>query len=273
MVVNTLNLLGELGFSEYEARAYLSLLKENPVTAYEAAKNGGLPTAKIYQVLAKLMEKGVVLELAEAGKKRYVPMEPDEFMARQRMRFNANLSSLEGELEKERAGSPVSYIWNIKDREGFANQARMMIGRAESNILVSLWQEELSLLEGDLKKKADQGVALSVVLFGQGETSLTQLFRHPIGDTLQNEKGGRNFSLVYDSRQAMAATLFAEGKTEGAWSGNRGFVTVTEDYIKHDIYIMKIVERFNDDLLARFGEDYHLLRDVFHDREVNYGGN
>jgi hypothetical protein len=38
----------------------------------------------------------------------------------------------------------------------------------------------------------------------------------------------------------MAATIIDEDRIEGAWSSNRGFVTVTEDYIKHDIYIMKM---------------------------------
>lgn len=54
---------------------------------------------------------------------------------------------------------------------------------------------------------------------------------------------------------------------EGAWSTNRGFVTLAEDYIKHDVYIMKIVNRFNGLLVERFGENYVLLRDVFTDGE------
>ena len=54
---------------------------------------------------------------------------------------------------------------------------------------------------------------------------------------------------------------------EGAWSLNRGFVTLAEDYIKHDIYIMKIVERFDPELQARFGPGYEKLRDVWNDEE------
>ena len=32
------NKLKQVGFSEYEAKAYIALLKENPLTAYEIAK-------------------------------------------------------------------------------------------------------------------------------------------------------------------------------------------------------------------------------------------
>jgi sugar-specific transcriptional regulator TrmB len=271
MVVNIVNLMAELGFSEYEAKTYMSLLQENPVTAYEAAKNGGLPTAKIYQVMAKLLDKGVVLELVESGKKRYVPMEPDEFIARQKVRMNRNLSSLKRAMEKTKRETNVSYIWNLSDRTDFLNQAEMMIRRAENSILISLWNEELLALSSCLKDKTDQGLDLSVVLFGSGETDLKNVFHHPIADTLQSEKGGRNFSLVFDSNQAMAATIIDEDRIEGAWSSNRGFVTVTEDYIKHDIYIMKIVSRFDDELIERFGDNYHHLRDVYHDRERKHG--
>ncbi|MDC7224369.1 MAG: helix-turn-helix domain-containing protein [Spirochaetales bacterium] len=271
MVVNIVNLMSELGFSEYESRTYVALLQENPVTAYEAAKKGGLPTAKIYQVLAKLMDKGVVLELVEGGKKRYVPMDPEEFIARQKVRMNTNLSALKREMEKTRVETNVSYIWNINEREEFLQQAETMIGRAEKSLLISLCEEEMDVLYPSLKRKQDQGISLATVLFGQANYDLSPLFNHPIADTLQSEKGGRNFSLVADSTQAMAATILDEDRVEGAWSGNRGFVTVTEDYIKHDIYIMKIVSRFDADLQSRFGENYHQMRDVYHDKEEEHG--
>ncbi|MBN2626795.1 MAG: TrmB family transcriptional regulator [Spirochaetales bacterium] len=271
MVVSIVELMAELGFSEYEARTYISLLQENPVTAYEAAKNGGLPTAKIYQVLAKLLDKGVVLELVESGKKRYVPMDPEEFIARQRVRMNTNLSALKREMDKTRVETNVSYIWNINEREDFLRQAELMIARAEKSLLISLCEEEMAVLYPSLKQKEEQGLNLAVVLFGEESYPIRPIFHHPLADTLQSEKGGRNFSLVSDSKQAMAATIIDEKTVEGAWSGNRGFVTVTEDYIKHDIYIMKIVNRFDEDLIERFGPHYHYLRDVFQDREENHG--
>jgi hypothetical protein len=44
-------------------------------------------------------------------------------------------------------------------------------------------------------------------------------------------------------------------------------VTLAEDYVKHDIYIMKIVERFDPELQRRFGPGYEKLRDVWNDEE------
>ena len=61
MVVNSIiSRLIKIGFSEYEAKAYTGLLKTNPVSAYELSKISGIPSSKIYQVIAKLIERGVV---------------------------------------------------------------------------------------------------------------------------------------------------------------------------------------------------------------------
>ena len=41
-----------------------------------------------------------------------------------------------------------------------------------------------------------------------------------------------------------------------------------EDYLKHDIYVQKIVGRFNDLLVRTYGPNYARWRDVFSDRAL-----
>ena len=69
----------------------------------------------------------------------------------------------------------------------------------------------------------------------------------------------------------MMGTISADFSAQGAWSASAGFVLLAEDYIKHDIYIMKIVRRFDGELTARFGAGYAKLRDIFSDEEVGNG--
>ncbi len=98
--------------------------------------------------------------------------------------------------------------------------------------------------------------------------SCGQLYAHPIAKTLYEERGGRGFTLVVDSRETLLATLYPGERVEGAWSLTPGLVTVAEDYIKHDVYVMKIVRRFDALLIERFGAGYKKLRDVYRDEEV-----
>ena len=106
--------LMELGFSEYEARVYLSLLEESrPATAYEAGKSSGVPTSKVYEVLKKLMRKGVISVIDEGRTKKYVPMEPDEFLGKYKNRTEKVIESLRSSMLMGRGRREASYIWNI----------------------------------------------------------------------------------------------------------------------------------------------------------------
>lgn len=76
--------------------------------------------------------------------------------------------------------------------------------------------------------------------------------------------------IVSDSQEVLFGKIGERNEVQGANSMNEGFVAIAEDYIKHDIYVMKIVQRFDTLLIQRFGTNYHLLRDVFNDQEVEW---
>ena len=268
MVVNILEQLKELGLSEYEGRIYLALLKENPLTAYEAAKKAGVPSSKVYGVIEKLTEKGLLLELARESRKKYVPQDPGEFVENHRFHLNRTLDSLAEELKKTGMNEQVSYIWNLSDYPSFLEQAERLAAESEKTLLLSLWPEELDVLRPVLLEKEKEGIKIAAVLFGQSDgKGPGEIFSHPIQDTLYAERGGRGFSLVRDGETALVATIRENRKVDGAWSSGTGFVLLAEDYIKHDIYIMKIVERFDPELIERFGPGYEKLRDVFTNEE------
>jgi len=264
MVVNIAEQLKETGLSDYEARAYLALLEENPLTAYETAGLAGIPTSKIYGVMKKLEEKELALELTEKNKKRYIPQEPEEYISSYRFRMEKTLSCLTEELKSPPGKKTVSYVWNLGSRPALLERAEKMISQSRRTILISLWGEEFTLLAPLIRKKEAEGVKAAVVHFGIASESSERIFEHPIEDTIYQEKGGRGFTLVCDGTEALSGTL-SDASCGGAWSRGKGFVTLAEDYIKHDIYIMKIVRRFDTSLVETFGEGYSLLRDIYTD--------
>lgn len=268
MVVNKIvdNLM-YTGLSEYEAKAYIALLANSPVTAYELAKASGIPTSKIYEVLSRLEEKGIVSPLGEQRTKKYIPMEPVEFVATRRNMMSSTLDILSNELPSLASGPEVSYIWNVGDHAHLMDKARRMIKEARASMLASLWHEEMALLVDALGEAQQRGVKIAAVHFGAVSARVGKLYQHPIHDTIYAEKGGRGLVLVADSSSALMGTIFADDRVEGAYSINKGFVTLAEDYIKHDIYVMKLVRRFDRELVERFGQRYEKLRDVFADEE------
>lgn len=265
MMDKTLSGLLALGFAEYEAKVYLSLLKENPASAYETGKASGVPTSKIYEVLKKLTGKGIITIIDDGKTKRYVPVDPDEFLDQCKSKTVKVIDELRGSLASARGEKEVSQVWNIREYDYLIDKARRMIDAADTLVLLSLWKEELALLEDVITKALHRKVDVVIVHFGPPELPLGRMYRHPIEDTLCQEKGGRALVIVADSTEVLMGTVSDDHRVEGAWSRNGGFVMMAEDYIKHDVYIMKIVGRFSGPLKKRYGERYERLRDIFQD--------
>ncbi len=269
MVVNNIiNSFMEFGYSEYEAKAYCALLTINPSTAYEIAKYSLIPTSKIYEILSRLLEKGLLLEYVENNKKKYIPIDPDEFIDKQHNKTHDILDDLSKTLNNIKKEKDISYIWNIKDYNNLIDRAKKIIIEAKKTLLISIWKDEVNVLKDLLKNSYKNKIQISIVHFGDPEISFGQVYKHPIENTLYSEKGGRAIVIVSDSQEALMGTIYKNNQADGAYSKNKGFVMMAEDYLKHDVYIMKIVRRFDNELIKKFGTNYNLLRDIYTDKEV-----
>ena len=64
--------LRDLGLSEYEERAYRSLLETGPTTAKELSRTSDVPMGRIYDVLNSLETHNLVRSQAASRPKKYV---------------------------------------------------------------------------------------------------------------------------------------------------------------------------------------------------------
>ncbi|MEN8906573.1 MAG: helix-turn-helix domain-containing protein [Clostridiales bacterium] len=261
------NKLLKIGFTEYEAKAYISLLAQNPATAYEIAKNSSIPTSKIYEVLAKLVDKEIIMVIEKDKKKKYVPKNPDEMIESYKSKMENTLEELKVNLNNISVNNDLSYIWNIIDYDYLIDTANRIITDSKKELLISVWPEELILIKDCLHKARENNVKIAIVNFSDTDDDLGQVYKHPIRDTIYSEKGGRGFVIISDSKEVLFGMVDDQNNVQGANSLNSGFIAMAEDYIKHDIYIMKIIKRFEKNLIERFGENYYLLRDVFNDND------
>ena len=271
MVVNTeaQGLLIDLGLTEYEARAYVALMQCQPATAYELSRISGIPSSKIYETVSRLEEKGLAQPTSEVRGRgqRYMALNSEDFMCQRREETTRKTARLGPLLSAIGSDPSADLIWKLTGRDPVLDRARQLIGQAGSFLLVSLWPEELHELETDLRKADARGVRIALVHFGAPASRVGATFHHPAERTLYDEKGGRGLTLVCDGLSAATATFFADGRIEGAWSRNRAFVTLAEDYVRHDVYITKVTATMDTELRGRFGDEYEDLRDVFKSAE------
>ena len=259
--------LTQLGFSEYEARTYVALLKENPLTAYEIAKFSEIPTSKIYEVIRKLEGRRIIQSIHGARSKLYVPLSPDEFIHNFRAHMDSNLQAMKEDLKDTKAGMDTSYTWHIRDYEGLLHKALRMVDTARGSLLLSAWPPEMEQLLGALQSADARGVKIAAIHYGATGIKLKQLYIHPVEDTIYSERGLRGFILVADSREALNGTIGGT-KVEAIWSMNESFAILAEGYIRHDIYQMKTMKRFSPLLRQTFGAQYEKMRDIFSDDDL-----
>ena len=75
--------LRDLGLSEYEARAYRSLLKTGPTTAKELSRVSDVPMGRIYDVLNSIEQYNLVRSQSASRPKKYVAVEPETALDRE----------------------------------------------------------------------------------------------------------------------------------------------------------------------------------------------
>ena len=258
------NKLKQVGFSEYEAKAYIALLEENPLTAYEIAKSSGIPTSKIYEVIKRLENKQTVQSIHGDRSKMFIPTPPDEFIQNFRVEIDGKLHAVRNELKDIRRGMDTSYTWHIKDHEGLVLKAKRMLDTARENIILAIWPDEIKLLAESLHEAAHRNIKIAILHYGPTSIRIKQTYIHPVKEALFAEQGARGFALVADSNEALNARITGR-HTEAIWSMNGGFVVLTENYIRHEIYQMKTMKRFDPLLREEFGERYEKLLDIYND--------
>ena len=256
-----------LGLTDYEARAYITLLRCQPASAYEISKESGIPSSKVYETVSRLQDKGLTQPVP--GKKgrgqQYIALNSKEFIYSKRAETIRMTDTLGPLLDSIGHSVDADLIWQIKDIGNLFDKASQLINEAEDSILISIWPDEVHKLHSDLTNAQNRGVKVAMLHFGdlQGYAPIGATFNHPGEDTIYSGKGARALTLVVDSRVVLIGTFYDSGEVEAVWSQNHGFVTVSEDYIRHDIYITKVTTLMAKELRQQFGKNFKDMRNVF----------
>ncbi len=253
VIMKLINHLKELGFTQYEAKAYIALLQASHSTGYELGKISGIPASKIYEVLGKLQEKQMVLAL-EGEPRRYIPLPPDEVLSRLKAHYLHSINILSEDLDEiyHQEEQEQHYIWNIHGYDEIMYKIKNVLNSAKKEIFLSVWAEELELIGKQIEKTVNRGIKTHIVLFGETSFTFGEIYRHGREHEIRQERGGRRISIVVDDKTMLVAQFKDNGPTTGAYTHNRGMVLLTKDYIVHDIYTIKIFRKYGDEALEIF---------------------
>jgi predicted transcriptional regulator len=240
-VDETIALLERLGFSTYEARAYLALVQRSPLNGYEVAKLSRVPRPNIYAVLQRLEERGAVVRLDTPTGVRYAAVPPTELVQRLETRFQEVLRSAQQALERVAPQVEPAYVWNVHGYAAVLDQAGALLGGARERLLLALWSREARALVEQLDRAVTRGVAVTTLcLEGCPEACggcRGRIYRYRMGP----EPGGRPLVIVADDDDVLAGEVGDGVEALAVRTRQRLLVELAGWYVRHSIALAAIL--------------------------------
>jgi predicted transcriptional regulator len=155
--------LQRLGFAEYEARAYVALVRRSPLNGYELAKASGVPRANVYGVLERLAARRAVVRVDEPGGTRYAPVPPHELLQRLGAEFRRITEDTAGALAALASATEYEAVSNVRGYAALLDQARAALRAAERSLLIAAWPNEAAELKADVAEAVGRDVAITTL--------------------------------------------------------------------------------------------------------------
>jgi sugar-specific transcriptional regulator TrmB len=248
------NSLQALGFSAYEAGAYLALLREKTATGYQISRVSGIPRSRVYETLERLVAKGYAVIL-QAEPVQYAPLEAKQLLERLQERFDGTVSSLETELENIGAGAEPESIWNLQGQEAILKRAQAMIGKARESIYLVAWAQLIHEVQPGLEAAIERGVRVLVISCGEITGVPGIHYSHAMEGHIVCQDDS-SINLVMDGAEVLLGETRPADRCRGAWSRNGGLIHITEEYIRHEVYLHKIIGRLKGTAADELGKAF-----------------
>lgn len=135
----TIDILRELGLTEYEAKCFLGLTQVSSATATELSRLVDVPRSRVYDIGERLSERGLV-EIKQGDPTRFRAISIESAINKLQRKYQSHLAELEDrlyELEPPGDGSDdADGIWTLRGRENVIDRAQWLCDTVDQELLV-----------------------------------------------------------------------------------------------------------------------------------------
>lgn len=259
---DTVQELMQAGFTEYEAKVYLSLLSNHPASAYSISQQSGVPHSRVYDISRRLITKGYAVS-AGSNPEVFSPLSPDDLVEKIRSDNEKLTSQLKKKLEAIDFSADFDPVWNLHTREDALDRVKEIINAAEKKIYIGFWAEEYPVLQDELKTAFDRGVVVFMLSYGEIQADFGEVYMHDRQFLEDLNSQGRSIDCAVDSAVCLSGILGSKDDSKVVWSKNEGLINSIEGYIIHDFYLVEIRRAFGDKVYELFGDNLSHLRKKF----------
>ncbi|WP_136689445.1 TrmB family transcriptional regulator [Halorhabdus amylolytica] len=183
IVEESVELLGTLDFTEYEAKCLVGLTRIQQGTAKEVSEVADVPRARVYDCMDGLQEQGLV-DVQQGTPREFRAADPEEAISLLDRRVTETLERLDsllGRLQAPEAEKAAGDVWVM---EGDAEVSERMVGlleAAEEEVLLAAAVEDLLTTELLDALRAASGRGVDIVIGSPAES-----IRHQLREALPN---------------------------------------------------------------------------------------
>jgi len=201
------DLLQQIGLNKYEAEAYYALLTHGPLTGYEVGKYSQVPGSRSYEVLERLLEKGLAL-VQPGDPPHYSAQDPRAVFDRFRASMETTLTTLTKSLASLVPVDRMGEFWVVRGQQNILAQVRSMIANVQETL--------------ELRLPAQFDVAEYLM---QAQARSCRIFR-----AVTEEQGTDNVLLLRDGREALVGTLAPLDSCQAVVSSNAALLEALHGY-------------------------------------------
>ena len=219
-----------------------------------------VPCAKIYETLDKLVDKGLAYR-SPGTPVRYQALPLKNLLESKKDEFDSNIEFLLEQKDLINKQESAELLWYMSGHDRLLDKAIELISSATEEILISLWPEEAEILKAHLEKAAEKGVKIISIQFDGSYTDIGNVYKHFMTDQIYKRHGSEMFLLI-DYSKGMFMFLEEPSGWKGFHTGSAGICRIIENYLKHDIYINRILQEHSDYIFKNYGPGIEKLLDI-----------
>ena len=249
-----------LGLTEYEAKIYLALLKENPANGYQISKHTGVPRSMVYEALGRLHARGAVMKSGTSRSTIYRPLPPQQLLERYDRQHRELITNLQGSLADIYASPQEEALWSIRGEAAIYSYASQLIGSAAEEIYLVMNDAALFQLREDILVSCENGAKVGALLTGQGELECEQVSYHPPEES-EIQGLGNMLVVVIDSQECLIADL--EQEMRATVTTNKNLVLITRQFVWMELFAQRVYDRLDPAQLSKLDHADRKLLQTF----------
>ena len=261
-LVDYLAELTKIGYTEYEAKVYLALLRDYPATGYQISKRSSVPRSMVYETLSRLHKRGAVLETLEGRATLYRPLPPQHLLDRHESEIQHLVSDLRRGLEEIFTTEYDTRVWTIKGRGAVLSYAGQMIQDASKELFLVLTDEDLDSLRLNIHGVSDRNIKVRTLLTGDGTLDCGRVAYHP---PLESELQELTSTLLVavDNTEVLIASSVSHSETTATITRNPDLVLISRQFVWMELFAQRIYRQLGSEFIQQLDpEDQAIFKSM-----------